>query len=109
MSPENKVSIELNIVKYEGRNYLNISVCNSGNAVEDGFTIYDYVSRGRCGKTTGNTGQGGYDIYQIVKKFNGYIGMRSSEKWKFIIDILLPVYNINSETLITPYEHGTLL
>ena len=109
VSPENKVSIELDTVKYNGRDYLNISVCNSGKAVEDGFTIYDYVSRGRYGESTGNTGQGGYDIYQIVKKFDGYLGMRSSEKWNFIIDILVPVYNVNLESIKTPYEYGTLL
>ena len=107
-SSDNKVAVVLDSVQHEGRDYLMLSICNNGKKVEDNFTIFDYVSIGRCGKQTGNTGQGGFDIYQIVKKFNGHLGMRSSEEWNFIIDILLPVDMIDSNIKI-PYSYGTLL
>ena len=108
VSSANKVSIELKPVQYEGRDYLLLSVCNNGNKIEDNFTVFDYVSLGRCGKRTGNTGQGGFDIYQIVKKFNGHLGMRCSSEWNFIIDILLPVDACDSDIKL-PYAYGTLL
>ena len=108
VSSANKEYIELQPVQYEGRDYLLLSVCNNGRKVEDNFTIFDYVSLGRCGKQTGNTGQGGFDIYQIVKKFNGHLGMRCSGEWNFIIDILLPVDACDSDIKL-PYAYGTLL
>ena len=109
VSCENKVSIELDVVQYEGVDHLMLSVRNNGKKMEEGFSVYDYISRGKHGKRTGNTGQGGYDIYQIVKKFNGYLGLRSDDQWNFIIDILIPVIGTDSETLNTPYPYGTLL
>lgn len=109
VSSENKVSIELDVVQYEGVDHLMLSVRNNGKKMEEGFSVYDYISRGKHGKRTGNTGQGGYDIYQIVKKFNGYLGLRSDDQWNFIIDILIPVIGTDSETLNTPYPYGTLL
>lgn len=109
VSSENKVSIELDVVQYEGIDHLMLSVRNNGKKMEEGFSVYDYISRGKHGKRTGNTGQGGYDIYQIVKKFNGYLGLRSDDQWNFIIDILIPVIGTDSETLNTPYPYGTLL
>ena len=108
VSPGNEVSIELEPVQYEGREYLLLSVCNNGKKVEDNFTIFDYVSLGRCGKQTGNTGQGGFDVYQIVKKFNGHLGMRCSDEWNFIIDILLPADTCDCDIKL-PYAYGTLL
>lgn len=109
VSSENKVSIELEVVQYEGVAHLMLSVRNNGKKMEEGFSVYDYISRGKHGKRTGNTGQGGYDIYQIVKKFNGYLGIRNDDQWNFIIDILIPVMGTDLETLKTPYPYGTLL
>lgn len=108
-SIENKVLIELDIVQHEGAEHLMLSIRNNGRKLEDGFTVYDYISRGKCGRHTGNTGQGGYDIYQIVKKFNGYLGLRSDDQWNFIIDILIPVVGYDSEVLKKQYTYGTLL
>lgn len=109
VSSEHKVSVELDIVHYEGGDHLMLSIRNNGRKMEEGFSIYDYISRGRHGKHTGNTGQGGYDIYQIVKKFKGYLGLRSDEQWNFIVDILIPVIGTNSENFKTPYPYGTLV
>ena len=76
---------------------------------EDGFSIYDFVSRGKKGRATGNTGQGGYDIYQIVKKFDGFLGLRSTPDWNFIIDVLIPVSGTDPDKQYEEYKYGTLL
>lgn len=90
-SPENKVGVFLTEVSVNGAAYLLMSVCNNGRPLEPGFTVHDFIERGKIGGSTGNSGQGGHDIYQIIKKFKGYLSLRSDTEWNFIIDILLPL------------------
>ena len=86
-----------------------MSFCNNGNKLEPDFSIYDFISRGKKGKTTGNTGQGGYDIYQIVRKFDGRLGLRSSDAWNFILDVLIPVPDLDEHTIVSEYTYGALV
>ena len=109
VAAEHQVLVSLDIMKHEGKDHLLMSVCNNGNKLEESFSVYDFVTRGRKGRTTGNTGQGGYDIYQIVKKFDGYLGLRSSSDWNFIIDILIPVSGTDPEKQYEEYGYGTLI
>ena len=109
LSADHKVLVSLDIVMHAGKDHLLMSVCNNGNKLEDGFSVYDFVTRGRKGRATGNTGQGGYDIYQIVKKFDGHLGLRSSSDWNFIIDILIPVTGTDPEKQYEEYRYGSLL
>ncbi len=109
VSADHKVLVSLDIVKHEGKDHLLMSVCNNGNKLEEGFSVYDFVTRGRKGRATGNTGQGGYDVYQIVKKFDGHLGLRSSSDWNFIIDILIPVSGTDPEKQYEEYGYGTLI
>ncbi len=108
VSSDNKVFISLDTVSLESKTWLQISVCNNGKKLDDNITVYDYVTKGAKGVSTGNTGQGGYDIHQIVRKFGGKLCLRYSEKWNFIIDILLPV---DGYDLITTkkYTYGPLV
>lgn len=109
ISKDNKVLVTLDVVSRAEKNYLQMSICNNGNPLEDGFSIYDFVSRGKKGRATGNTGQGGYDIYQIVKKFDGFLGLRSTPDWNFIIDVLIPVSGTDPDKQYEKYKYGTLL
>ena len=109
ISKDNKVLVTLDVVSRAEKNYLQMSICNNGNPIEDGFSIYDFVSRGKKGRATGNTGQGGYDIYQIVKKFDGFLGLRSTPDWNFIIDVLIPVSGTDPDKQYEEYKYGTLL
>lgn len=109
VAAEHQVLVSLDIVRHEGKDHLLMSVCNNGNKLEEGFSVYDFVTRGRKGRTTGNTGQGGYDIYQIVKKFDGHLGLRSSSDWNFIIDILIPVSGTDPDKQYEEYGYGTLI
>lgn len=109
VSPENRVLISFDVTSVEGKNWLLMSVGNNGKAMEGDFTIADYIMQGRKGRTTGNTGQGGYDIYQIVRKFDGRLGIRSSDDWNFIVDILLPLEEVDEETNIKEYRYGPLV
>lgn len=109
ISPENRMRVALDIVQYKEKDHLLISVCNNGHKLEDGFTVNDFVELGRKGRITGNTGQGGYDIYQIVKRFKGFLGLRSAPDWNFVIDILIPVAGIDPDKIYKQYEYGPLL
>lgn len=109
LTPDKKMMVSLDIVRYKGISHLLMSVCNNGRRLEEGFSVYDFVARGRKGRATGNTGQGGYDIHQIVKKFSGYLGLRSSSDWNFIIDILIPVSGTDPEKHYEEYGYGTLV
>ncbi|MCQ2117207.1 MAG: hypothetical protein MJY76_03605 [Bacteroidales bacterium] len=109
VSKDNKVSIELSLVRHDGKAYYMMSFCNNGDRLENSFTVYDYISRGKTGKSTGNTGQGGYDIYQIVRKFGGKLGLRSNDEWNFILDILIPLIEEEDTLSITDYRYGSLV
>lgn len=108
VSKDHKVLIKLSLAKHEGRDYYVMSFCNNGNKLEPDFSIYDFITRGKKGKT-GNTGQGGYDIYQIVRKFDGKLGLRSSDEWNFILDVLIPVSDLDEHTIVSDYSYGALV
>ena len=108
VSKDHKVLIKLSLAKHEGRDYYVMSFCNNGNKLEPDFSIYDFITRGKKGKT-GNTGQGGYDIYQIVRKFDGKLGLRSSDEWNFILDVLIPVSDLDEHTIVPDYSYGALV
>ena len=109
VSRDHKVLVKLSLAKHEGRDYYMMSFCNNGNKLEPDFSIYDFISRGKKGKATGNTGQGGYDIYQIVRKFDGRLGLRSSDAWNFILDVLIPVPDLDEHTIVSEYAYGALV
>lgn len=69
----------------------------------EGFTIQDYITKGRYDAESGRFGLGGYHVYQIVKGHKGYLYIDSNKIWNTIIDILLPVKKVNIDNLI-PYE-----
>ena len=100
----NSVQISLSIVEHESCPYLLMSVANNGSAMIDGFTISDYISRGRYSASSGHSGLGGYHIYQIVKGHQGFIYLDSNKLWSVIVDVLLPINytNINN---IPVYDH----
>ena len=119
VSSNNRVQFDLSVVtmeggpyepsseKRQGKPYLLLSVCNNGKELEEGFTLKDYITRGKKGNESGNTGLGGYDIYQIVKKFGGRLNIRRSPDWNFIIDILLPVSSgVDTEIEYKEYGYG---
>lgn len=109
-SPENKVGVFLSEVSVDGAAYLLMSIRNNGRPLESGFTVHDYIKRGKSGGRTGNSGQGGHDIYQIVKKFRGHLALRSDPEWNFIIDILLPLEPVAGGTGdIELYPYGPLV
>ena len=110
VSTENRVGVFLSEVSVNGLPHLLMSVRNNGKRLQPGFTIHDFVTKGKTGGDTGNSGQGGYDIYQIVKKFRGRMCLRSNGDWNFIIDILLPLESAaGGSGDIEPYPHGPLV
>lgn len=100
----NQVLIHLSEVAYEGTPYLLISIANNGEEITKGFTIEDYVSRGRYTASTGRTGLGGYHVYQIVKGHNGYLRLDSNKQWNVIVEMLFPI-NSTSINNLPVYEH----
>ena len=87
----NMVQIGLSTVEYNGQPYLQLSVANNGDSIAEGFSITDYISRGRYTTSTGRSGLGGYHVYQIVKGHNGFLYLDSNKVWNMIVEVLLPI------------------
>ena len=100
----NKVNFAFQLVKYKNEPYLVIRIANNGDPLSDDFTIDDYITRGRFVSTTGRSGLGGYHVYQVVKGHKGYLSLDSNKVWNVIVDILIPVNNVELDNLLE-YEH----
>ncbi len=87
----NMVQISLSAVEYNGLPYMQLTVANNGDHIAEGFTIKDYISRGRYTTSTGRSGLGGYHVYQIVKGHNGFLYLDSNKVWNMIVEVLLPI------------------
>jgi len=101
-SKQNQVKISLSSTTYQERPYALLSVANNGFPMNSDFGIKGFISRGRFDGNSGRSGLGGYHIYSIVKKHDGYMNIRSDENWNFIMDILLPLnqdYQYNNYSL----------
>lgn len=87
----NMVQIKLSIVERELKPFVLISVSNNGDPIAEGFTVDDYISKGRYSYSSGRSGLGGYHVYKIVKGHDGYLCLDSNKMWGVIVDVLLPV------------------
>lgn len=102
-SENNMVKLGCKVVDYEGRNYVCITVANNGIAMDPAFTTEDYATMGKKAGKMGNTGKGGYHIYAIAKRYDGYIRTSSSKEWPFILDVLIPAENWSNNEIIEEY------
>ena len=100
----NHVEISLDLVQYEGKPYVILRVSNNGDPFKEGFTIDDYVTRGKFSADTGRSGLGGFHVYEVVKGHKGFLYLDSNKVWNVIIEILLPVNGFYLENL-NEYEH----
>lgn len=103
-SEENHVDISMSLEKYEEKPYVVIRVANNGVPFKSGFTIKDYITRGRYSANTGRSGLGGYHVYQIAKGHNGFLYLDSNKIWNVIVEVLLPINNVDVNNLPI-YEH----
>jgi type I restriction enzyme M protein len=90
-NPDNKVEITTSFVRKEDREYILVEFANNGAPFPKGFDINQYIKRGAFAGDTGNTGLGGYHIYSIVKRHDGFLNLADSKAWPVIIEILVPV------------------
>ena len=86
----NQAAIMLELVTYHEKVYLRIAVMNNGAPLAEGFTIKDFVKKGRFSKESGNTGLGGNHVYNITKAHDGYLALTSDSEWNFIVEVLIP-------------------
>lgn len=100
----NMVQIGLSLVSYKDRPYVSLSFANNGNPFAEGFTLNDYISRGRYSAATGRSGLGGYHVYQIAKGHDGYIYIDSNKTWNVVVEVLLPTDSTEA-TYLSSYEH----
>lgn len=68
-----------------------MSIANNGASFPIGFTIEQYVREGEFGGTSGNTGRGGYHVYQIAKRHQGYISISNDDEWNVKINVMIPI------------------
>lgn len=85
----NRMELTLQRVVWDDRVWVLLSIANNGKPLPNDMSPEDFASKGRFSKETGRSGLGGYHIYTIAKENKGYISVRSSSKWNFIIDILI--------------------
>lgn len=90
-SSDNKVYIETSLVTYNDTEYVLLGIANNGTPFPKELTIEKYVKRGGFAGVTGNTGLGGYHVYSIVKRHNGFFNISSSQAWGAIVEMLVPV------------------
>lgn len=64
---------------------------NNGDPIAEGFTIEDYISRGRYTSSTGRSGLGGHHVYQIAKGHRGFLYLDINKVWNMIVEVLLPI------------------
>lgn len=100
----NRVEISLDLEEYEEKSYVVLRVANNGAPFRSDFTIDDYITRGRYSASSGRSGLGGYHVYQIVKGHKGFLYLDSNKVWNVIVEVLLPIDNVESDNLIE-YEH----
>lgn len=100
----NHVEIVLGLEIYEGNPYVILKIQNNGDPFKEGFTIRDYIMRGKYAGKNGRTGLGGHHVYEVVKGHNGYLYLDSNKVWNVIIEVLLPVGVVNVDNL-NEYEH----
>ena len=92
-NPYNLVNISLQHVVFNEIPCVLLSVSNNGYPLKEGFTIQDYITRGRFEGKNGRTGLGGNHVHTIVKKHGGWLNIRSDKSWNFIVDMLFPMVN----------------
>ena len=68
-----------------------MTIANNGAPFPEGLTIEQYVREGEFGGTSGHTGRGGFHIYQITKRHQGYMGIDSDDIWNVKINIMIPI------------------
>lgn len=91
MSSDNKVYIETSLVTYNDKEYVLLGIANNGTPFPKELTIEKYIKRGGFAGATGNTGLGGYHVYSIVKRHNGFLNISSRQAWGAIVEMLVPV------------------
>ena len=90
-----RVEIATSYAKHNNGEYIRITISNNGAALPQGFTLEKYIKEGEFGGPKGNSGRGGYHVYQITKAHKGYLGIDSNKEWNVIIGILIPVEDYN--------------
>lgn len=102
-SESNIVKFGCRIVEYNGHPFACITIANNGNPMPPSFSLKDFATSGMKAGKMGNTGKGGYHIYSIAKRYDGYINISSSKEWPFILDVLIPALNIDNNDVIEDY------
>lgn len=97
---DNRVVISLTLRSFQDKAYVLISVANNGDPIKEGFTLNDYITKGRFTADSGRSGLGGYHIHKITKGHDGYLYIHSNKTWNVIVDILLPAEGVDSDFLI---------
>ena len=95
----NTVQIGISMVERNGLPYVLLSVANNGDPIVEGFTIEDYISRGRYTASTGRSGLGGHHVYQIAKGHHGFLYLDSNKVWNMIVEVLLPIDSMPSNNI----------
>lgn len=65
-----KLEFRISIISKNGETYLNVEIANDGKPFPDNYTLEKFITNGSKAGDTGNTGQGGYQLNEIIKYHN---------------------------------------
>ena len=86
----NQVRIYVSGVIYKTRTYILLRVSNNGKPLRGDMSMEDFISPRRYRIDSGRLSQGGYHIYTIAKKNDGFFYLGKDQKNQMYIDILIP-------------------
>lgn len=104
-SEDNKVSIDLSEVSLFDKPFVCVSITNNGEPFPETFTIKDFIKRGKVAGNSGKTGLGGYHVYSIIKKLEGYLNLANDGNGDVIFELLIPAPGLSLKTL-TAYNNA---
>ena len=99
----NLVIIEVKPVTYKDEKFVLVRVANNGDKFPDGYGLRDYISLGVTGGNASKDGMGGYHVYTIAKKHDGFVSIENDEEF-VSVNVLLPIYLTSNNTKFEEYE-----
>ena len=90
-------------VTYKDEKFVLVRVANNGDKFPDGYGLRDYISLGVTGGNASKDGMGGYHVYTIAKKHDGFVSIENDEEF-VSVNVLLPIYLTSNNTKFEEYE-----
>ncbi len=89
--PANLLEVDVTNISYDQTDYLKVEVRNNGHMMDPGFTLSDYIARGRFSAESGRSGLGGHHVNKIIESMQGHLLSVGSASGKTFIVFIVPL------------------